>query len=83
TGGGSFPKPVGFTDLSKQDVEEQEEGEELQVDQDFVLSLRQEGELETLTRKATKDAHGAWKKMTMDYLHKQVDSLEQDEWMYT
>ncbi|KAI9502044.1 hypothetical protein GGI25_004556 [Coemansia spiralis] len=53
-----------------------------QVDQDFILSLHQEGDLETLSRKAVKDARGAWKQLTMDSLKKQVASLEQDEWMY-
>ncbi|KAJ2659521.1 hypothetical protein IWW48_003467 [Coemansia sp. RSA 1200] len=74
--GGSFSTPAGFVGHVPQ------EKEEAQVDQDFVLSLRQEGELEALTRKAIKDGRGAWKSMTMDYLHKQVDSLEQDGWMY-
>ncbi|KAJ1662339.1 hypothetical protein IW140_005953 [Coemansia sp. RSA 1813] len=71
----SFPTPVGGLANVQQ--------EEIQVDQDFVLSLRQEGELETLTRKAMKDAREAWKQITMDYLHKQVAGLEQDEWMYS
>ncbi|KAJ2762872.1 hypothetical protein H4S06_000408 [Coemansia sp. BCRC 34490] len=77
--GGSFSTPAGFAGHVPQGEKEEEE----QVDQDFVLSLRQEGELEALTRKAIKDGRGAWKKMTMDYLHKQVDSLEQDGWMYS
>ncbi|KAJ1795045.1 hypothetical protein LPJ59_004417 [Coemansia sp. RSA 2399] len=85
TGEGSFPTPAGFARLQQQQQppEQSQEDGEVQVDQDFVLSLRQEGELEALTRKAMKDARGAWKQMTMDYLHKQVAGLEQDEWMYT
>ncbi|KAJ2854163.1 hypothetical protein GGI22_004589 [Coemansia erecta] len=88
TGEGSFPTPAGFARLQQQQqqplqAQPQEDNGEVQVDQDFVLSLRQEGELEALTRKAMKDARGAWKQMTMDYLHKQVAGLEEDEWMYT
>ncbi|PIA13557.1 hypothetical protein COEREDRAFT_83415 [Coemansia reversa NRRL 1564] len=53
-----------------------------EIDEDFMLNLNQEGDLERLTRKAMNDASGAWKKLTMDILRKQLDSLDEDEWMY-
>ncbi|KAI7835209.1 hypothetical protein BX661DRAFT_168367 [Kickxella alabastrina] len=52
------------------------------VDEDFILNLRQEGDLARLTRKAVEDTKTAWKKETMQRLRAQVASLDDDAWMY-
>ncbi|KAJ2496688.1 hypothetical protein GGH96_005654 [Coemansia sp. RSA 1972] len=53
------------------------------VDQDFILNLNQEGDIQRLTRKAEADVKHAGKQLAMDALRKQVDSLDDDNWMYS
>ncbi|KAJ2119390.1 hypothetical protein IW147_005910 [Coemansia sp. RSA 720] len=53
------------------------------VDQDFILNLNQEGDIQRLTRKAEADIKHAGKQLVMDALRKQVDSLDDDKWMFS
>ncbi|KAJ2141064.1 hypothetical protein IW136_002398 [Coemansia sp. RSA 678] len=53
------------------------------VDQDFILNLNQEGDIQRLTRKAEGDIKLAGKQLIVDALRKQVDSLDEDKWMYS
>lgn len=57
--------------------------EEAQIpDPEFIVNLQQEGDLERLTRKATEEGKGAWRRELMDKIRKQVESIETDEWLF-
>ncbi|KAJ2786661.1 hypothetical protein GGI15_001335 [Coemansia interrupta] len=66
----------------EEEYEQEEMGQKAVIDPDFILNLNQEADLERLTKKAMNDVKTAGKKEIMQRLRTQVDSLQQDAWMY-
>ncbi|KAJ1721586.1 hypothetical protein LPJ53_003897 [Coemansia erecta] len=66
----------------QEEYEQEEVDQKAVIDPDFILNLNQEADLERLTKKAMNDVKTAGKKEIMQRLRTQVDSLQQDAWMY-
>ncbi|KAI8319104.1 hypothetical protein GQ54DRAFT_51476 [Martensiomyces pterosporus] len=77
-----YTTPTRPEDANSDMQAQQAEEAVVEVDQDFILNLNQEGDLERLTRKAVGETRVAWKKEIMGRLRQEVDQLDEDQWLF-